>query len=266
MGQSTSDLYARGRAAHPEIEVTEEAFVAHLARCGARLTEDAADGIHAEDLYLASACIGGIERAIEKVMSTHRANLEVVLNRMAPSPDFVDEVLQRFWDAALVGTISAPPRIGTYSGRGPLAGWIAVGVQRVALMILRHEQAEGRARRFGEDVDAIAQDPELAFIKDRYREQFREATQKALSTLDDRERMIFRLHLVDGVTIERIARSYGVAHSTISRWFAGAREKVIREAERVICTELQLSPREFDSMKRLVVSQLDLSLSALARG
>jgi RNA polymerase sigma-70 factor (ECF subfamily) len=256
-------LYARGRAAYPDLDVPDDRFATHLGRCNARVRHDPASSIHAEDLYLACACLCGVEHAIETLIAAHQSSLIATLRPTAPSSDAIDDALQRFWDAALVGTMSAPPRIATYSGRGPLGGWIAVGVQRMLLMIRRHESAEDRARRFGDDLDAAVGDPELDFIKDRYRDQFQVATQKALAALDDRERMIFRLHLVDGVTIERIAQSYGVSHSTISRWFAGAREKVIKEAERAIRSELQISPHEFDSIKRLVLSQLDLSLSGL---
>jgi RNA polymerase sigma-70 factor (ECF subfamily) len=257
-----SELCARGQAAHPGLSLPDEAFAAHLARCGT-LVSGTGDSIHAEDLYLACACLRGEEPAIGLLVTTHRQTVVITLSRIDPSPAFVDDVQQRFWDAALVGTMSAPPRLSIYSGRGSLAGWVAVAVQRVALMMRRHEEAEGRARRTAEDADAALQDPELAFIKERYRDRFRAATEQALQRLDDRERMIFRLHLVDGVTIERIGRAYGVSHSTISRWFASARDKVIEEVQRVIREDLKISPADFDSLKRLVISQLDVSLSML---
>jgi RNA polymerase sigma-70 factor (ECF subfamily) len=130
-------------------------------------------------------------------------------------------------------------------------------------MMRRHEEAEGRARRAAEETEAALADPELSFIKERYRDRVRAATQRALEVLDDRERMIFRLHLVDGVTVERIGQVYGVSHSTVSRWFAAARGKVLDEAQRVIREELKISAADFDSLRRLVISQLDVSLSML---
>jgi RNA polymerase sigma-70 factor (ECF subfamily) len=257
-----SELCARGQAAHPDLGVSEEAFVTHLARCGA-LVSGAEASVHAEDLYLASACLRGEDAAIAFLVGTHKQMLVITLSRIDHSPAFVDDVQQRFWDATLVGTMSAPPRLAAYSGHGALAGWVAVAAQRVALMMRRHEDAEGRARHTAEDADAAQWDPELAFIKERYRERFQAATQKALEILDDRERMIFRLHLVDGLTIERIGRVYGVSHSTISRWFGSARDKVVEEVQRIIREELEISPADFESLKRLVISQLDVSLSML---
>jgi RNA polymerase sigma-70 factor, ECF subfamily len=254
-------LCARGREAHPKLALPDEVFVAHLARCDAPISE-VGELAQVGDLYVACACLEGDEAAASLLVETHRRMLVATLSRIDSSPAFIDDAQQRFWDAALVGTISAAPRLALYSGRGALAGWIAVGAQRIALMIRRHEDAEGRARRAIDDAYA-AQDPELAFIKERYRERFRDATQKALGELDDRERLIFRLHLVDGVTIERIGHIYGVSHSTISRWFRSARDKVTKEVHRVIQDELRISAADFESLTRLVVSQLDLSISML---
>jgi RNA polymerase sigma-70 factor (ECF subfamily) len=257
-----SELVARGEAAHPELRVPREDFSAHLARCGANVSGDGSP-VHAEDLYLACACVRGDERAAEELLATYEKSLVTTLKKIDSSKVFLEDVRQRLWDALLVGTMSTPPRLSLYSGHGALGAWLAVAAQRVALMARRHEAAEERARRGAEEADVALQDPELAFIKERYRDQFRAATQKALETLDDRERMIFRLHLVDGVTVERIAGVYGVSHSTISRWFATAREKVIAEVRRVLGEDLQMATSDFDSLRKLIVSQLDVSLSML---
>ena len=76
--------------------------------------------------------------------------------------------------------------------------------------------------------------------------------------------MIYRLHLVDGLTVEAIGKVYGVQPFDGSRWWPRAREAVIREAQRVLREEMRLSPAEFESA-RLVVSQLELSVSRLLR-
>src|SRR4029077_20990215 len=115
------------------------------------------------------------------------------------------------------------------------------------------------------EAQALAVDPELAFIKGKLRHQFQGALQRGLAALDDRERTIYRLHLVDGLTVEAIGKVYGVSHSTVSRWLAKAREAVIREAQRVLRDEMRLSPTEFESVAALVVSQLEISVSRLLR-
>jgi RNA polymerase sigma-70 factor (ECF subfamily) len=258
-------IVAAGRAAHPEIVLSDRSFGAHLARCGAPLEDETVldDSTHAPDLYLACAAVAGEEAAVRKLVRTHEGSITAALRRIDPSTAFVSDALQRLWDSVLIGTVSSPPRLSSFAGRGPLGGWLSIAAQRVALMMKRHEDAEGRARAGSALGDLPLEDPELVLLKQRYREPFERATRQALETLDDRERLIFRLHLVDGVTVERIAKTYGVSHSTISRWFANARQKVVIEVRRVLREALAISEQDFESLERLVVSQLDLSLSLL---
>jgi len=262
-------LCARGHAAHPDLAIDDVVFAAHLGRCGAPVeAAPAADGrdVHAEDLFLCCAGMLGDEAAVRTLRASHRPVIAGYLRNVDVSPAFVDEVEQRLWDSALVGSADAPGKLASYSGKGPLAGWVGVAAQRIALMIRRHEGAEGRAA----DAAAAAArlvtgDAELAFIKGHLRGPFQRAVSEALRALDDRQRMVYRLHIVDGLTLERIAKTYGVSPSTVSRWMASARESVVTEAQRLLRDELRASADDYESMSRLLVSQLDLSVSRLLR-
>jgi len=259
-------LVARGAAAHLDLSLDGALFAAHLGRCGAPIEIASPASIHAEDLFLAAAALFGDGAAVSKLRATHRPVLAGYLRHIDVSAAFLDEVEQRLWAAALVGAPGAGPKLASYSGQGALAGWIGIAAQRIALMIRRHEAAEERATDgAAAEAQILAVDPELAFIKGKLRHQFQGALQRGLAALDDRERMIYRLHLVDGLTVEAIGKVYGVSHSTVSRWLAKARESVIREAQRVLRDEMRLSPAEFESVAALVVSQLDLSVSRLLR-
>ena len=258
-------LVARGAAAHLDLSLDGALLATHLGRCGADAGAAPA-AIHAEDLFLVAAALFGDAAAVAKLRRVHRPVLAGYLRHIDVSPAFFDEVEQRLWDALLVGAAGAVPKLAGYSGQGALAGWVGIAAQRIALMMRRHEAAEERAAD-GAAIEAgvLATDPELAFIKGRLRDQFQGALSRAMATLDDRERMIYRLHLCDGLTVEAIGKVYGVSHSTVSRWLAKAREGVIGEAQRVLRDEMRLSPAEFESVAALVVSQLDLSVSRLLR-
>ena len=258
-------LLAQGAEAHPELSLDGAVFAAHLGRCGAFV--DSLDGasVHVSDLYLAAAALQGDEAAVAKLRRIHRPVLAGYLRTMNASTAFLDEVEQRLWDMALVGT---RPKLASYSGKGALAGWVGIAAHRIALMMYRQEAVEERAvdaAAAEADIDALAADPELAFIKGRLRETFRGALGAALTSLEDRERMIYKMHILDGLTVEAVAKVYGVSHSTVSRWLAKAREEVIRETKRALRADAQLSPAEFESLAGLVVSQLDLSVSRLLR-
>jgi RNA polymerase sigma-70 factor (ECF subfamily) len=252
-------LHERGRAAHPELGVGAADFAAHLGLCGAVPT-GSAGSVHAEDLFLACACVRRVPGAIERLQEVHRPSVLRQARRTNDAAEFLDEVEQRLWDVLLVG--GGAPRLGTYSGAGPLERWIAVSAQRVAFMIKRHESAEGRARGGVAAQDDVASiDPELAAIKELYREPFQRAVEDAIAALAPRDKMIYRMHLVEGLSMEQIGRAYRVHQTTISRWLSEARERVLDGAKQRLGRELDLSPAEFDSIVRLLVSQLDLNLS-----
>ena len=261
--QALERLGERGRVAHPELSVELAIFAAHLARCGAAPTSAT---VHAEDLYLACAALLGDEVAVEKIHRVHRPIVVGYLRHIDSSAAFVDEVEQRLWDGALVGSEKAAAKLASYSGHGALAGWVGIAAQRIALMIRRHEAAEERAvDGVAAEAELLVDDPELAFIKGKLRGDFRRAISQSLGTLGDRDRLIYRLHLVDGLTVETIGRMYAVSHSTVSRWLARVRESVIAEAQRLLRDEMGLTPAEFDSVAGLVVSQLDLSVSRILK-
>jgi RNA polymerase sigma-70 factor (ECF subfamily) len=254
-----SELCARGRAAHPTLGLDDETFVAHFARCRAPVEELAE--LHAEDLYLACACLTGDAAAIAQLRAKSKPVLARYLSRIRNAKANFEEVEQRLWDAVLVGGESGP-KLGTYAGRGALGAWIGVSAQRIALMSLRHELAETRARR---EIAARAHlsddDPEMVAIKARFRPQFHAAVEAALSRLDDRGKTLYRMHLVEGHTLEHIARAYGVHHTTVLRWLDAAHERVLDDAKRELRATLPVSSGEFDSIARLLLSQLDLNIS-----
>jgi RNA polymerase sigma-70 factor (ECF subfamily) len=255
-------LCARGRAANPDVVVEDVVFAAHLGRCGAPINA----GVQAEELFLCCAALLGDEGAVRTLRATARPVLAGYVHRVDPSPAFLDEVEQRLWDAALIGSADAPPKLETYSGKGQLAGWLGIVAQRIALMMRRSEASEERAiESAGVEAQLVAGDPELAFIKGHLRGPFRRAISQALQALDDRERMVYRMHVVDGLSLERIGKSYRVSQSTVSRWMASARDSIAAEAQRLLRDELQASADDYESMSRLMVSQLDLSVSRLFR-
>jgi RNA polymerase sigma-70 factor (ECF subfamily) len=259
------ELCTRGREAHPDFRLDEATFVAHLARCGADVSGAEGSG-HVADLYLACACLQGNPGALVHARLTLRPVLTRYLSRISYAAIQLDEIEQRLWEALLVGATSGPKLVG-YAGLGPLASWIGVCAQRIALMMLRHERVE--ARVFDEAAardDFLSVDPELATIKEHLRGHFQRAIDASLCVMTDRERALYRLHLVDGHTLERIARAYGVSTSTIFRWLEGARQRVLAEARRLLRETLTISPDEFDSIARLIVSQLELRISQILGG
>jgi RNA polymerase sigma-70 factor, ECF subfamily len=265
--ESTLEILCnRGHAAHRDLALDRDRFAAHLTRCGAPLAAGP-EAIHAEDLYLACAALDGNELAIAKIRHACRPAIVRYLAAIDRSEAFVAEFEQGAWEVLLVGRDGEAPKLATYSGRGALAGFVGVTAQRIALTSLRHQAVEGQAR-VGAAAAAVPsiEDPELAFLKGKHQEDFQSAVRESLGVLDDRERMIYRMHVVDGLSVDRIAAVYRVSQSTISRWMAKARATVIGEARRLLRERVDLADSEFQLVIGLMISQLDVSVSQVLRG
>jgi RNA polymerase sigma-70 factor (ECF subfamily) len=74
---------------------------------------------------------------------------------------------------------------------------------------------------------------------------------------------VLRLHLVEGLALERIGAMYRTHKSTVSRWLARARQQVLEGTRARLAERLRLSPDELHSLLRDVPGQLELSLPAL---
>jgi len=258
---------ARARRAHPALAVTDEGFARHLGRAVSTETDEPLtdlDTLELEDLFLACACLAGSAGALDAFEARCGERIRAALAANVPSPEARGEVAQRLRDAVFVGTLETPPKLALYSGRGPLDRWTAIVAQRLALMMARSESTGRRAHeRASLEAAILPQEPEVAFAKEQYRAQFEQAFTDALGILNEKDRLLLRLHLVSGVSVESIGKMYQVSQSTASRWLASAREAVATEVQRLLAERLHLARSEMASLARIVASQIDLSMSRL---
>jgi RNA polymerase sigma-70 factor (ECF subfamily) len=257
---------AEGRAAWPGLRLDPGAFAVHIAdRVRARPDVEAAiAGLHAADLFLACACALGDAAALRELERTQLSRVPALIHRVNPSPAFADEVVQVLRDALLVASRDGASRIGEYSGRGSLAGWIRVVAVRTALR-LRARQSAG-----GVPLDPLAEealpgvvDPELDHLKLRYRGAYEDAVEAALAALPDRDALLLKLHYVDGLNIDRIGGLFGMHRSTVARWRAAVRGRLLAEVRERLRDRIPLTGSEFESILALVRSQLVVSIRSL---
>ncbi len=255
-------LLERGRRLHPGLALDQARFARHLDRCGAEIGDEAIN-IHAGDLFLAAAALSGQATAVAKLTQVCWPVALRYLRRVAAAPTELEDIAQELWKTLLVGIDAGGPKLANYSGRGPLGAFVGITAQRIGIARFRRNDTAARAARAAAELETLTVDPELAFIKDRFRTDFQDAIGQVLRALDDRTRMLLNLHVVDRVTIARMARAYGVRQSTVSRWLQKARQRVARDTQRELARRLQLSQSDFDSIRRLVLSQLEVSVSRL---
>jgi RNA polymerase sigma-70 factor (ECF subfamily) len=263
-----SRAFEAGRAAWAGIAIGEAEFARYLAeRVGP--DEDprtAVDRLHTADLYLACACASGDPRAVEVFTRRLLADVRSYLFPVGAA-DLSEDVRQILLERLFVGSEDAPPKIAAYSGHGQLAAWVRVSAVRIALSLRRGERAS-EASPADDALDPLlpAVDPELDALKLRYADEFNAALRDAFAALPSRDRALLKLHYVDGVPVERIATAYNAHRVSASRWLSAARARVLEETSRLIRERRRLTESEFESLARLVRSQLELSLRSAIGG
>ena len=110
-------------------------------------------------------------------------------------------------------------------------------------MWLRENQTEARARDGAAAEPAASGNthPEMAFVKDRYRGDFEQALKDSLARLPERERTLLRLHIVNGVSVEKIGQMFAVSQPTASRWLAAARATLLDDIKATLGNRLGAS-------------------------
>ncbi len=260
-------LVAQGAGAWPAVRLDPKVFVAWLA---GKLApgEDAASTLRElppADLYLACACAEGDSAAIEAFERIYLTQVRAFVARIDPSPALAEEVAQELREKLLVAKSGGRPRIGDYSGRGELGGFLRVIATRTALRLRRKEQRAGTAPTQNADLLGRAADPELDYLKLRYRGVYEEAFRAALRSLTARERLFLKLHYVDGLSIDRIGGLYRLHRATVARRLASYRRRLREETQFELQRCAGMSATEFASLLTLVRSQLFVSLRALQK-
>jgi RNA polymerase sigma-70 factor (ECF subfamily) len=270
LGARYAERLAAARQQYPALQAEAEPFARHVATALESAAPElvlALGELHFGDLYLAYCCSTGQPQALALFEAHHVRSLRTFIAEFDRSPAQLDELKQVLRERLLLAAGGAPPRIARYAGRGTLAAWVQVAAQRLALSALRRPRPELPATDLLLDCVASDDDQDLEVVQLRLQHAapFREALSATLAELESRERLLLRMHLVEGISLTRIAASYHVSQSTASRWFAQIRDKVREGAKRRLHELLGLNSSEFHSVARLLDGQLDLSLSSVLR-
>jgi RNA polymerase sigma-70 factor, ECF subfamily len=267
LGQAYAALLARARQSHLDVAIEAAPFARHVASVLDLTASDrsvALAELRAGDLYLACGAVLGNPSALARFDRQYLQTLKSFVREIDTSEARLDELRQALRERLLVGPAGAPPRLAKYAGKGALAAWVGVAARRLALSSLgsrQHEQADGDAALA--QCVAPASSADVVWARLQHADQFKAAILAALDVLEPRQRLILRLHLVDGVSLSRIAVSYAVSQSTVSRWFERARQRVRRETKHRLRTTGGLDSSEIASLARDLENHLDLGISSV---
>jgi RNA polymerase sigma-70 factor (ECF subfamily) len=254
-----------GRARWPQLGLEFDAFNRYFAR-HARATARPCHE-HAADMYLACACACGIDGALAAFERTLLGDMARAVASIDSSRAFVEEVLQATRERLFVCRLGQPGKIASYAGRASLRSWLSAVAVRSAIS-WRRRKGEQRHKPFAADADRrLAQGgPEFEYLRARYKGVFEDAVRSAVKQLPAKERMLLRLHFVDGLSIDKLGTVYRVGRSTVARWLASARRALLEKTRQEVHTRLHLTSTELDGLAAEIRSQLEVSIVPLLAG
>ncbi|NOU33523.1 MAG: transcriptional regulator [Polyangiaceae bacterium] len=215
-----------------------------------------------DDLRVACGALRGVPGALALLESAYFSGIDAHLRKLGLDLHEVDDVKQTLRRQLLVASPDGPPRLLQYDGRGALRGWLRVSAVRQGLKVLRAKKRETSldAEESALEDRAAPADPELAYMKALYREAFKTSFREAVEALGAKEKTLLRQSLLDGLSIDDLARLYGTHRATTARWVQAAREEVVKETRKRFVARLKVSGDECDSVFRMIATHLDLTL------
>jgi RNA polymerase sigma-70 factor (ECF subfamily) len=249
------DVFRSGKATWPDVDLPLERFSAHVQ--AAQLTPEALVAWGPE-VYLTCAASCNDNAAIAHIDALYLEPLLGRICRMGWPSDGAKEVLQAARERLFVGRAA---RIRKYRGTGPLGQWLKVVVIRTAIDLRRAEPNVGRLGLAPSSPPSV--DPTVLVAKQRYRGELESALAALLQALPERERSVLRLHLLEDVSIEQIARMHNVHRVTVARWIWSAGDELLEGLHDHFRTRFGMSSSACDSVVRAVQSQLALDLTRL---
>jgi RNA polymerase sigma-70 factor (ECF subfamily) len=264
LGPALAEVCTRAHRAWPRLAIDDEAFLGWLAaRVGELPGPSALAELRVEALALAFACASGVPDAMAAFDAEHGHDIDVALARLHVPAAAVADVRQRVLARLFAGPSA---KIGSYAGKGELGHWVRTVAVRVAVSSQRGRAPLDRVVATPSGVPDSPRDPELDWLRRQYQNEFRGAFSAALAGLDDDDRALLRFRFVDGLTLDDLARLYGIHRATVARRLAGLREDLVRATRDQLGGPLRVRRQDLDSLVRLVRSDFELSLSRLLRG
>jgi RNA polymerase sigma-70 factor (ECF subfamily) len=249
------ELYARGREAWPDVELSREAFDLRASQ----LSDPALD--FAGDLYLACACAEGSKRATDHFERKFLPELERGFAKVGATEEERAEARQQLLERLFV-----KKKIADYAASGPLALWLRVAALRTLHNVVTRKPKEiSVENELLEALPAESVDPELLHLQNLYRAAFKEAFNAGLKSMSVEDRALLHQRFVGQLTQQQLADAYDVHVNTIARWLERARKTLESAIYRDLESRLEVKGEELESILRLVRSQLDVSLGPLTR-
>jgi len=241
-------------------------FVRYLAR---RVPEEqepdeALGRLHTSDLYLALGCARGSAGALAAFETHCNAATTKVFARLKVPDHQVEEVRQDLRARLFVPRGERSAVILQYTGRGRLAEWVRVACLRTILKQRSRKHLEVPVeQQILADAPTAEPDPELRYLKETYRGEFKDAFREALASLSKRQRALLRMYFFEEKNVDKLGAAFRVHRSTAARWLAEARSALLARTRAALSHRMALADDEWQSVMGLIESRLDITFRSL---
>ncbi|HSA20158.1 MAG TPA: transcriptional regulator [Myxococcota bacterium] len=260
-----AERWSEARRAWPELRLPEEHFADFVAErlASPDCPDEELASLRLSDLYLACGCLRHDPAALSALEQRVFPRVEAAVRRLGSSTVAPQDVSQRLYEKLLLPGPDGRLKLANYAGRGDLLGWLCiVAIREARALTGRAGREVASEEELLERLDAPA-DPELGYLKQHYLEEFRAAFGEALAALEAKERNILRFRLVHDMSIDDLGALYHVHRATCARWVQRIEHRLFQLTREALRRRLTLSEGEFDSVIRLLQSQLYVSVVAL---
>lgn len=221
--------------------------------------------LNADDLCLAIACAKGDETAWEHFYRDYRSYLINVARTMTSDPSAAEQLADSTF-AELYGLRESGgirvSKFSFYSGRGSFRGWLRAVIFQLSADGYR--QTNRFVQPEFEDMDHMIQEhvpsTEAAFIGARYHTAVGNALEKAMSSLEPRDRLLLAHYYYDEMTLREIGRLFDVHEATVSRWLTKIQKRTRKLVEKSLARDYRFNRHEISEAIQLAAEEMDFNI------
>ncbi len=240
------------------------------------------DEIRPDDLFLVAACERGDERAWEDLVANFDSTVRSAARKMTSNAEDAEDLASSIW-AELYGLRqdaegNKKSKLGYYSGRGSLAGWLRAVVSQLAVDEFRKQAkfvqieenrefenlAESASNNSNnEQVLHHADDPEQLLTEKRMSADVSAALRDAMAGLEAEDKVILKLYYFDELKLKEIGAAFGYHEATASRKLVRIQAEIRRSVERSLKKEHGWSDGEVKKHLSETAESLGISLEKM---
>lgn len=268
----------------PRISATLEKY---LLRDAAEASEQKIRGfiesLQIDDLCLIAACERGDDAAWQDLFTNFSGAVKSAARSVTSNPDAAEDLAQSIW-AELHGLkpdASGKPsgKLGYYSGRGSLGGWLRAVVSQLAIdahrkqarMVQIEEPREfenlaHETERDERNIFAHTENPEIALTERETARTVEESLIKAIGELDAEDRLLIKLYYFDGLRLKQAGAVLGFHEATASRRLTRIHTDLRKQVEKILEREKGWKRDEIERNLAEAGEKLDTNLEKLIAG